>query len=401
LQEKLRMGFSFDYNLPQERIALYPLQERSDSKLLMYDGQVISTKVFSDLPQILSEFSLMVRNSSKVLRSRIFMNRISGAKIEFFFLEAENILKGTATVHCLIRNVKKLKKGEVLSSSVTVNNEKIVLYASYVEKTADHCRVKFNWSDDSLDFYEILYLFGITPLPPYINRNVTESDTERYQTIYAHEHGSVAAPTAGLHFSEKLGREFKMRNIETVHVVLHVGLGTFQPMKSDHPEDHTMHSEHFSVSKQTIEQLADFDQHNIVCVGTTTLRTLESLYIAGHTLSKEASPYQLCIGQWDAQRVNSFMPRQNIWNSLIEYMNSHGVSYLSGKTSLMITPEYSCRSIDYLITNFHQPNSTLLLIVASLIGNKWKEVYQYALDNEFRFLSYGDACLFKNLRTSV
>ncbi len=391
------MSSQYYYHLPEERIAIYPAGERSASKLLIFDGNTISSDVFSNISMILPKNSLLLRNSSKVIKARLFLKRQTGAVMEVFCLNFAHTIPGRASAECLIKNVKKLKPGEVLTSEKNHNQQHYSLHAEFSGRKDENSLVEFSWSPDNTDFYSIMDIFGIAPLPPYIKRTAEETDNIRYQTVYADENGSVAAPTAGLHFTPEVENQLRNRNIETEQLILHVGLGTFQPMKSDNLNEHTMHREYFSVHRKTIEKLAGITERNVVCVGTTTLRTLESLYIAAHFPEKIASLNNITIGQWDVLNIKQHYSARRAWEILLSTMDSKNIQTISGNTSLMITPEHWCRTIDYLITNFHQPNSTLLLIVASLIGDAWHDVYRYALDHQFRFLSYGDACLFTNI----
>ncbi len=394
------MPTSFYYYLPEDRIALYPLQERSASKLLVFDGKKISDHVFSELPGLLPTGSLLMRNRSRVIRARLFMKRQTGAVMEVFCISYRQEIHGKAQAECLIRNMKKLKPGETLLAEKSVNGTPFLLRACFNERKGEHAIITFEWSPGLIHFAELLDVFGTAPLPPYIRREADENDTHRYQTIYAEEHGSVAAPTAGLHFTPETEKKLLDKNIITEHIVLHVGLGTFKPMKTDNLHDHVMHSETFSVNRKAIELLAGEDMQ-VTCVGTTTLRTLESLYIAAHLPEKTENHRNISIGQWDAKLIQNFLPRKDAWKIWLERLDKTSEDSIIGSTSLMITPDYRCRTIDKLITNFHQPESTLLLIVASLLGDKWRDVYNHALENGYRFLSYGDACLFGNLRVDL
>jgi S-adenosylmethionine:tRNA ribosyltransferase-isomerase len=386
----------FHYHLPEENIALYPAAERSNSKLLVCKGGAIENTVFYNIDRYLPSESLLIRNISKVLKARLYLFRETGARIEVFCLGFEQNESGKAVAECLIKNVRKLKTGELLTCEKQLNGIQYKIQAGYEGRKGENSHVVFTWNNPDADFYRILDIFGNAPLPPYIKRQAQEIDSIRYQTIYAGENGSVAAPTAGLHFSEEVEAKLKLKHITTANVTLHVGLGTFLPMKSPILQEHRMHSETFAAGKETLIQLLKNKNDNVVCVGTTSLRTLESLYIAAHFLTPDSSPFNLKIGQWDHHHIQNFFSRQEAWKRLLEFAEKKGVASLSGQTSLMITPDYHCHTIDFLITNFHQPNSTLLLIVASLIGERWREAYDYALQNNFRFLSYGDACLFKN-----
>jgi S-adenosylmethionine:tRNA ribosyltransferase-isomerase len=390
------MSSQFHYHLPEEKIAIYPLNDRSDSKVLIYKRGEIEDSIFRDIHKHIHENSLIVRNSSKVLKARMFLHRETGSRMEVFCLNFKQVKNGMAEAECLIKNVKKLKIGEVLSSIKEGSQKCTELKATFLGRIGDNSRVGFSWKNMELDFFDILEIFGTAPLPPYIKREAEEPDSERYQTIYASENGSVAAPTAGLHFSPLVEENLKKKHIDTAHVILHVGLGTFLPMKSENYQEHTMHSESFGLSLKTLELLFAKSEQTNICVGTTSLRTLESLYIAAHFADSETQLHNINIGQWDYKNIDAFMTRKEAWQKWIQLASQQKVELISGQTSLMITPDYKCRTSDLLITNFHQPDSTLLLIVASFTGSRWKEIYAHALENEYRFLSYGDACLLEN-----
>ena len=394
------MTTRFHYNLPEEKIAIYPMNNRSDSKLLYYSGNIILETNFNAIDSHLPPNSLLVRNSSKVLKARLYGKRESGGTMEIFCLNFQQSAQGSAEAECLIKNVKKLHEGELLTLTREIGGTQHELRARFIGRMGENSRVCFMWNDTSKDFHSILDIFGNAPLPPYMKRKAEEHDSERYQTIYATENGSVAAPTAGLHFTPQVDEALKKKHIDTAQLILHVGLGTFQPMKTENYQEHTMHSESFSVSSQTLELILEKNQEKTICVGTTSLRTLESLYIAAHFINSDTHAHQMQVQQFDYQNIQTFMSREEAWKKLLDLMKRQNVDCISGNTSLMITPEYICRTSDMLVTNFHQPDSTLLLIVASFIGDKWREVYDYALSNDFRFLSYGDACLFENLRAT-
>jgi S-adenosylmethionine:tRNA ribosyltransferase-isomerase len=396
-KKKLKV-LDFDYHLPEEKIAIYPLSNRSLSKLLIYDGTSINSDVFFNLETHIPLQSLLIRNHSKVYKARMYFNRQSGAKMEFFCLRWEQTKKGEATANCLIKNSKKLNINETLTCESNFNEQLLILQAQYLSKTNESCMVRFSWTNGDIDFEEILQIFGNAPLPPYIKREVESQDHSRYQTIYAKEIGSVAAPTAGLHFTTQLEDKLKIKNIQFAELVLHVGLGTFQPMKNNNFEQHQMHSEIFSVSKKTLLALYNQNDNPIVAVGTTSLRTLESLYLLAHRIHLQSPQTFSVVNQSEPLLVDKFLHTKSAWENILNHMEKNKLDTLSGSTSLMITPDYHCQSVDMIITNFHQPSSTLLLIVASMIGDNWKRVYDYALANEFRFLSYGDACLLKNMR---
>lgn len=391
---------NYNYLLPEEKIAFFPTENRSNSKLLFYDGKEIKNLLFNDIVNILPENSILIRNNTKVVKARMFLNRYNDKSFEVFCLNKYNNDDNYEIIYeCLIKNVKKLKENEVLTSSKIIDNKELELQAKFVGRIDANSLVHFSWNDKNYNFDDILEIFGQTALPPYIKRDVNENDAERYQTVYASKAGSVAAPTAGLHFTNEIEEKLEQKGIQTKNVLLHVGLGTFQPMKTDNLKDHQMHSEVFEVSIDTIEALYTCEHNNIVAVGTTSLRTLESLYVLAHKInnSNEKSNHFI-IEQWEAEQLEDKLKPQQAWKNILEWMKENNYDFISGSTSLIITNQHICHSIDYLVTNFHQPKSTLLLIVASILGEKWKSLYEYALENNYRFLSYGDSCLFKNTR---
>jgi S-adenosylmethionine:tRNA ribosyltransferase-isomerase len=393
----------FNYDLPQERIALFPLEQRDNSKLLIYENNNIQSDIFRNLQAYISTNSLIIRNSTRVQKARLFLTDKSGRIFEIFCLKSEmNISKSltnSAQYECLIKGIKKLKIGDVLTTEKysEESNSAIKLSAEFINRKKAHASILFSWNNSALNFNDIMELFGVTPLPPYIKRDAIQDDAVRYQTVYARQDGSVAAPTAGLHFTDTVIEKLMKNNISFAEVILHVGLGTFQPMQDSNLKNHQMHSERFTVSRLMIDSLIQNADLSITAVGTTTLRTLESLYLLAHRITKQTQQ-DFIVHQWEAEQISSFLKPIEAWKLLAEYMDKYTHSSISGNTSLMITPEYQCKTIDYIITNFHQPNSTLLLIISSLIGEKWKTVYDYALQNDFRFLSYGDVCLLKNMR---
>lgn len=388
----------YDYNLPDNRIAKYPLEERDKSKLLVFKNEVIQESIFSSLPGYLENNDLLVINNTKVIHSRLFFKKVTGAIIEIFCLEpyqpSDYIFSlqalRTCTWKCFAGNLKKWKEGPLIKEIQTPNGVTI-LQASKIEQTENYLIVKFEW-DQEISFANLLELSGETPIPPYLNRQSEEIDKERYQTVYSLKEGSVAAPTAGLHFTEKVFSELLQKNISTAGVTLHVGAGTFKPVQSELVSDHEMHSEFFTVSRQTLVKLAE--NSGIVSVGTTSLRTLESLFWLAIKLKEDNSYSEIHeLGQWEAYSLKSDLKYQEAMNKILEYMDKHQLDSFSAKTGIMILPGYQIRSAKALITNFHQPKSTLLLLVSAFIGESWKEVYKYAMENDFRFLSYGDSSL--------
>lgn len=395
----------FTYELPDERIAHHPLPERDGSKLLIYQEGKISEDVYHHIDQYLPADSLLLFNNTRVVAARLLFQKPTGASIEIFCLEPHStysdittamMQKGKVTWMCLVGGFSKWKPGQLLEKQIPHGDGQILIQARYIEKIQDSFAIELSWTPASLSFAEVLHIAGMIPLPPYIKRKADIADSERYQTIYAEAEGSVAAPTAGLHFTDSLFEKLQARNIQRGYVTLHVGAGTFQPVKSHTMEEHPMHAEFIDVPRSLIQQILDYKGKHITVVGTTTLRTVESLYWLGvkTILDPALPPEQLDLQQWDAYEL----PADNIsvedsFNALLQYMQRQGWERLITKTRLLITPGYNIRIPQALVTNFHQPQSTLLLLVAAFVGTEWKSLYQYALDHDFRFLSYGDGCL--------
>ena len=393
----------FTYSLPEQRIAKYPLAERDASKLLIYKEEKIVEDVYRNIADHIPSDALLVFNDTKVVEARLLFQKSTGGVIEIFCLEPHQQYPDITTAmmqhekvqwHCLIGGASKWKRGQVLEKKINHNSKDLVLSVRYIEKMVDSFIVELSWNDTSLSFAEVLHLFGAIPLPPYIKREAEISDTERYQTVYAHYEGSVAAPTAGLHFTETVFKKIKEKNIQRDFATLHVGAGTFKPVKTEMMKDHEMHAEYFTVSKSTIQNLLDHLDKNIIAVGTTSLRTLESLYWLGKKLTTDDSPQTTEITQWEVyNNVGKDISSKDALNNLIKWMSEKEIDTLTAKTQIIIAPGYQFKIVNGLITNFHQPQSTLLLLVAAFIGENWKKVYDYALENNFRFLSYGDGSL--------
>jgi len=395
----------FTYELPDERIAKYPLPERDSSKLLIYKEGQISEDVYRNIDQYLPADSLLLFNNTRVVEARLLFQKATGASIEIFCLEPHAVYpdittamsqKGSVQWMCLVGGFSKWKPGQLLEKSISHGNETIELCARYLEKIQDSFAIELSWTPATLSFAEVLHLAGMIPLPPYIKRKADKSDAERYQTIYARNEGSVAAPTAGLHFTDSLFDKLQEKNIQRNYVTLHVGAGTFQPVKSEDMEGHPMHAEFIDVSDTLIRQLLDYSSKPITVVGTTTMRTVESLYWLGvkTLLQPGIDPAVLEIHQWDAYELDADnITVEQALTALLKYLQQQGWDRIMTKTRLLITPGYKIRIPQALVTNFHQPQSTLLLLVAAFIGQQWKDVYQYAMDHDFRFLSYGDGCL--------
>ena len=389
----------YDYPLPDERIAKYPLERRDASKLLEYRNGTISEHHFHDIPSLLPDNALMVFNDTKVVPARLHFCRSTGAHIEIFCLEPEEpseyslIFSATGRCRwkCIVGNVKRWKS-DLLS---LYNPEKVReitdlgLSAALVERDGETSVVEFAWNGD-IPFSKVLEICGSVPIPPYLNRETEEIDKERYQTLYAHYRGSVAAPTAGLHFTGEVLDAIRERGIETATVCLHVGAGTFLPVKSADVAEHTMHREPFAVTKELICRLRDGGRP-VIAVGTTSVRTLESLYFAGVECMEKGHPDE--ISQWEPYEREYGYTLAEAMEGLLGYMEKAGLDTFVTGTKIIIVPGYRFRVVDVLVTNFHQPQSTLLLLISAFIGGNWRPVYDYALGHGFRFLSYGDSSL--------
>ena len=395
----------YNYPLPDERIAKFPLAERDHSKLLVYNKGAVSHDIFYNLPNYLPKGALMVYNNTKVIQARLHFNKETGALIEVFCLEPiqpnDYVLNFQQTKHCawlcLVGNLKKWKEGS-LRKEIDVKGKKIVLTATRGEMHGTSHWIDFDWNDDSITFADILEGVGELPIPPYLNRKTEESDKKTYQTVYSKIKGSVAAPTAGLHFTDKVLKDIDAHGIEREEVTLHVGAGTFKPVKSEEIEGHEMHSEYIFVTKHTIERLLAHDA-SAIAVGTTSVRTLESLYYIGVTLQSnpDASENDLHVRQWmpyeyaDSES-NPISAKQALQN-IKDYLDRNALDALHTSTQIIIAPGYDYKIVKMLVTNFHQPQSTLLLLVSAFVKGDWHKIYDYALANDFRFLSYGDSSL--------
>ena len=392
----------FNYDLADERIAKFPLAERSKSKLLVYDNGTIGESRFENIASYLPEGAMLVFNNTRVVRARMVMHKASGARIEVFCLEPHNpadyerafAVRGESEWSCIVGNLKKWKEGEI-GIDFEVGGEAHTLRAEIVERGTREHIVRFRWSADCT-FGELLETLGRIPIPPYLNRESEEIDNTRYQTVYARYEGSVAAPTAGLHFTPELIDTMRGQGFGFEEVTLHVGAGTFLPVKDDNAADHAMHTEHFSVTRATVENLLN-NIGRIVAVGTTSVRTLESLAALAWRIKTTGSPdVERVVGQWELYDIDESFDGEMVLTTLKEYMAANGIEQLKAATQIMITPlGYRFRVVKYIVTNFHQPKSTLLLLVSAYVGGDWHRIYDYALANDFRFLSYGDSSLLK------
>ncbi|NLI35724.1 MAG: S-adenosylmethionine:tRNA ribosyltransferase-isomerase [Bacteroidales bacterium] len=393
----------FDYELPDERIAKFPLPERDHSKLLLYRHGEVSEDVFTSLPEYIEANELMIFNNTKVIQARLHFRKETGALIEVFCLEpvvpADYALNFQQTSHsgwlCLIGNLKKWKEG-TLHRQLTIKGLPVTLSATRGECRGTSHYVEFSWNNADITFSDILEEFGELPIPPYLNRETEESDKVNYQTVYSKIKGSVAAPTAGLHFTEDVMEHLRQKNVELEELTLHVGAGTFKPVKSEEIEGHEMHTEWISVSRHTLERIVEHGGQ-VVAVGTTSVRTLETLYYIGIILqgNPDANEDDLYIKQWypysipEEKELTSVQALQNI----IDYLDRHHLEVLHSCTQIIIAPGYTYHVVRKMITNFHQPKSTLLLLVSAFVNGDWKKIYRYALAHGFRFLSYGDSSL--------
>jgi len=389
----------YTYNLPEDKIAKYPLPNREDSKILIFKDNLISDSKFSNLDELLPSDSIMILNNTKVIPARLIFKKESGAHIEIFCLEPYqpseyNISfasNESCSWICIVGNSKRWKDGYLFFES---NGDDILdhyhLKAQIIKKIDNKFIIEFSWSG-GIPFSELMESCGKVPIPPYLNRESEESDTERYQTLYAEYRGSVAAPTAGLHFSEKVFDKIKNKGIQTESICLHVGAGTFLPVKSEFIKDHNMHYEPFTVSREFIKSLIEIRGRKIIAVGTTSTRCLESLYYLGIHCIDAGTPTP--VMQWEPYNNYYNYSVEDSLQALIDWMDRNTTDHIETKTGIIIVPSFRFRIVDILITNFHQPNSTLLLLIAAFIGDSWKKIYDYALTHDFRFLSYGDSSL--------
>lgn len=391
----------YNYPLPDERIAKFPLTVRDQSKLLVYRHGEVSEDTFTSLPEYLEQGELMVFNNTKVIQARLHFRKETGALIEVFCLEPiqpnDYVLSFQQTQKCswlcMIGNLKKWKEG-ALSRVVDVKGKQVTLTATRGECRGTSHWIDFEWNDDSITFADLLEVVGELPIPPYLNRDTQESDKETYQTVYSKIKGSVAAPTAGLHFTERVLKALDAHGIDREELTLHVGAGTFKPVKSEEIEGHEMHTEYISVNKQTIEKLIAHEGCAIA-VGTTSVRTLESLYYIGVVISRnpDANQEELHVQQWMPYEENNGISTIQALQYILDYLNRHHMEALHTSTQIIIAPGYEYKIVKKMVTNFHQPQSTLLLLVSAFVKGDWRKIYNYALGYDFRFLSYGDSSL--------
>ncbi|MEI8114536.1 MAG: S-adenosylmethionine:tRNA ribosyltransferase-isomerase [Bacteroidia bacterium] len=393
----------FAYDLPDEKIAKYPLAERDQSKLLVWKNGQIQDAQFRNLSEFLPSGSLLIFNNTKVICARLHFQKETGARIEIFCLDPfepsdyQIAFQTTKTCvwKCMIGNQKKWK-GDLLRKTIRIDDTEIELCAEQTDPEKNKSLIRFSWNNPDFEFSRIIEQAGSLPIPPYLNRETELSDLERYQTVYSKIKGSVAAPTAGLHFTEKVIGHLEKDGHELAELTLHVGAGTFQPVKSETISDHEMHSEHFYITRDFLNKLIHHSGKKIA-VGTTSVRTLESLYWLGIQAyeNPEINMDNLKVSQWEAyQKQTSLISANDALQSLLNLLNRNQVDYLSASTQIIIAPGYQFRIVDGIITNFHQPKSTLLLLISAFLGENWRKIYDHALANSYRFLSYGDSNLY-------
>ena len=394
----------YDYPLPESRIAFYPASQRDRSKLLIFNKKEnkITDAVFHQLPDYLTENQWLVFNNSKVIHARLLVHNTTGAAIEIFCLEPLSptsdpavafTLSGQVTWKCMVGNARKWK--HPLEIEVPLNEHVIRIKAEHGEAVEGTFEVTFTWEESEISFAEWVEAYGKVPLPPYIHRDAEESDTERYQTVYARHDGSVAAPTAGLHFTDELLHTLNAKGVETEYVTLHVGAGTFKPVSSETIGDHFMHEEKIVITEEFIRKLLSNKDKQLIAVGTTVTRTLESLFVIGAKLHLGLEN-PLLVEQWetyDNPSIHEVAVDQSL-TAILDFLKQHDTDLLRASTRLIILPTYKRHIVDGLITNFHQPKSTLLLLISNFLGDDWHRIYQHALEGDYRFLSYGDSNLY-------
>jgi S-adenosylmethionine:tRNA ribosyltransferase-isomerase len=397
--QKIKIS-EYNYPLPEERIAKYPLRERDQSKLLLWNNGRIEKNVFRNIGSFLPANSLLIFNNTRVIHARLFFKKPTGAAIEIFCLEPVEPAdyqvafqeKKKVTWKCMVGNSKKWKKGE-LRREIEIGGEKIILKAEKKGQKNNSSFINFSWNGN-ITFAEIIEKAGVLPIPPYLKRETEPEDELTYQTVYAKNDGSVAAPTAGLHFTDKVLQSLSKKNIETAEVTLHVGAGTFQPVKAKTIDGHTMHHEQVIVPREILEKLLAHSGKTIA-VGTTSVRSLESLYWLGLKLENGEIFSEIpVVYQWEPYEKSAAITPVRALENILNFLDKNKLESLRFSTQIIIVPGYSFKVIEGMITNFHQPQSTLLLLVSAFIGNDWKKVYDFALENDFRFLSYGDSNLY-------
>ena len=409
VKEKKNLNISdFDYSLPDERIAKFPLAERDMSKLLIFKDNTIAENIFLNISNYLPAASLLVYNDTKVIYARLDFEKSTGAHIEIFCLEPSLpsdyerafAAKGSCLWKCMIGNFKKWKNEGVLCKKLIINELEIIFSAKKIESDGNTHTILFEWNNANITFSELLQAAGELPIPPYLHRKTEKSDLITYQTVYSKIEGSVAAPTAGLHFTERVFEKLLEKNIESAAITLHVGAGTFQPVKTENALEHKMHAEFFIIKKEILEKIIK-NLGNIIAVGTTSMRTLESLYYIGYQLNNKnfTQNQEFHVSQFEYLENESSISIQKALENIVNYLNNNNLIELRARTEIMVSTNYEFRLVDALITNFHQPRSTLLMLVSAFVGDEnRKTIYDYALAHDFRFLSYGDSSLLFKFR---
>lgn len=400
--QKIKIS-DYNYDLPENKIAKYPLKNRDQSRLLCFRNKLISEDRFINIAKYLPDESIMFFNETRVIQARLLFRKPTGAKIEIFCLEPSKsdihqaFQKNKESIwKCFIGNVRRWKEG-TLTKTVITGEQRIVLHARLIKREKNSFGVHFFWHPEGLTFADIIEVFGLVPLPPYLNREPVDEDKLTYQTVYAKHNGSVAAPTAGLHFTPVVFKSLENKHIDIEKLILHVGAGTFKPVISESIEHHEMHFEKVIISRQSILNLIKNIHKPVIAVGTTSVRTLESLYWFAVKLKLHPGfSNDLHVDQWDPyqEEYQDVLTTSAALEYLDNWMQKNKLDNLQGSTQLMIAPGYKYKIVKGMVTNFHQPKSTLLLLVSAFVGNEWRNIYKYALDKNFRFLSYGDACLF-------
>lgn len=389
----------YEYTLPEDRIAKFPLEKRDNSKLIQFrEGKIFHHKFF-ELPELVPSGSMLVFNDTKVIPARLIFQRDTGARIEIFLLKPilpssviNEVMITTESVvwECMIGNLKKWKDKEILQGQVMINGESCIISAQLIDR--ENKLVEFSWTGMGVPFVSIVEATGEVPLPPYMGRKATAEDKPRYQTVYSKNDGAVAAPTAGLHFTEDVLEKLQSNNVKEEFLTLHVGAGTFQPIKDETVTDHPMHSEQMVIGLDTIKNLAHQDD-KIIAVGTTSMRTLESLYWFGVKIMNSIDPDFSIDKLYPYSNFDALPDRKDSLRAVLDFMKNNEIAEITGTTEIFIMPGYEFKVCDGLITNFHQPSSTLILLVAAFTQGKWKEIYQEAIDRDYRFLSYGDSSI--------
>lgn len=398
--EQIRIE-EYNYPLPDARIAKFPLSKRDESKLLLYCNGTIGESIFKQLPDYLPEGCMLVFNNTRVIQARMLFQKETGASIEIFCLEPvvphdyTLVFQQTERCRwtCLIGNLKKWKEG-ALRKAILVDGKEVILSAERIQTSGDSHLIEFSWNNADVTFAELLDAGGILPIPPYLHRETRESDLQTYQTVYSKIKGSVAAPTAGLHFTPKVLADLDTKGFIREEVTLHVGAGTFKPVKCETIRDHEMHTEFISVRRSTIEQVIA-NLGKVIAVGTTSVRTLESLYYIGIILTQhpDATADDLIVNQWMPYEKDFDINPADALKAILTYLDRYNTDTLISDTQIMIAPGYKFKIVRGIITNFHQPKSTLLLLISAFVKGNWQSIYNYALENDFRFLSYGDSSL--------